>query len=99
MADVGPIYSDFAHDEDMAEIVVAFALGLPQRVEALTTSAAAERWDEVRRFAHQLKGAAGGYGFGVIGESAGRVERAVGTADIHTRIEEFVALTRRVRAG
>jgi len=36
-----------------------------------------ERWDELRRIAHQLKGASGGYGFSPLGEAAAALERDI----------------------
>ncbi len=52
------------------------------------------------RLVHQMKGAAGGYGFPQISEAAARLEQALeqeGSADAATGLEALVALCERVR--
>ncbi|MDP3215538.1 MAG: Hpt domain-containing protein, partial [Deltaproteobacteria bacterium] len=71
-----PLSSDFADDPDMAEIIDGFVAGLVGRAEALRAAAAEGRREEVRRLAHQLKGAAGGYGFAPITAAAAELELA-----------------------
>jgi signal transduction histidine kinase/DNA-binding NarL/FixJ family response regulator/HPt (histidine-containing phosphotransfer) domain-containing protein len=73
-----PLYSEFAGDADMVEIIDAFVAGLPARMDALREAVDAGAADEAKRLAHQLKGAAGGYGFAPITVAAGELELAVG---------------------
>ncbi|MEY4513267.1 MAG: hypothetical protein RLZZ450_5389 [Pseudomonadota bacterium] len=68
------LVSVFAHDPDMAEIVAGFVAGLPTQVAALLAASGRDDRALLMRLAHQLKGAAGGYGFPTITEAAGRVE-------------------------
>ena len=62
----------------MVEIIDAFVAGLPARMDALREAVDAGADDEAKRLAHQLKGAAGGYGFAPITVAAGELELAVG---------------------
>lgn len=69
-----PLHSSLASDPDMAELVDMFLDELPQRLTVLTTAVDAGDIETLRRLAHQLKGAAGGYGFDPIGKAAGSLE-------------------------
>jgi HPt (histidine-containing phosphotransfer) domain-containing protein len=69
-----PVFSEFANDPDMCELVETFADEMPEKISRFESAIADQKLDELRRLAHQLKGAAGGYGFGVVGEAAGRLE-------------------------
>ena len=70
------LYSDFADDPDMAELIDLFLDDLPNRVTSLRAALAAGDMAGLRRFAHQLKGAAGGYGYPTLGEAAAALEHA-----------------------
>jgi HPt (histidine-containing phosphotransfer) domain-containing protein len=69
-----PIRSDFAGDPDMAELIEYFVSELPERAAAVNDCLRDNRWEDLRRLAHQLKGASGGYGFGPLGEAAAALE-------------------------
>lgn len=71
-----PIISDLAGDEDLIDIIEEFVDELPTRVAAMCSAMEEQNFDELRRLAHQLKGAAGGYGFPSITDSASQVELA-----------------------
>src|SRR5690606_20533847 len=70
-----PLLSEFAGDPDMAELVQMFIDDLPQRLAAIEAAFDAGDLDQLRSLAHQLKGAAGGYGFTPITDSARTVEQ------------------------
>ncbi len=100
-----PIISDLSGDEDLIDIIEEFVDELPDRVSAMTTAFEEQNFEELRRLAHQLKGAAGGYGFPSITDSALQVELAadVRNADQATDklvkdIEALTELCRRARA-
>lgn len=97
------IYSTFADDPDFAELVDLFVSEMPQRIELLETSTAPEHREQLRRAAHQLKGAAGSYGFQGLTDSAARLEDAVrgneAEKEIQDSLLELLALCRRVRPG
>jgi HPt (histidine-containing phosphotransfer) domain-containing protein len=97
------VYSSLAADPDLGELVDMFIEEMPQRVASLRDYFERRDWDGLRQSAHQLKGAAGSYGFAVISPSAGKVENAIrdGEPDeqIRKAIEELVDLCGRVRSG
>ncbi len=104
-----PVFSEFCNDPDMRELVELFAGEMPGKVAVFENALAAGRWDDLRRLAHQLKGAAGGYGFGSVGEAAGRIEQrlialpadsanASALDDVKRDIENLLEMCRSVRA-
>ena len=99
---VVPLKSTFESDPDMAELVELFRSELPKRMETLQTSWNEKNWMELRRAAHQLRGASAGYGFAPIGTAAGEVEDQIrGGAfetqlqDVQQKLDELVLLCRR----
>jgi HPt (histidine-containing phosphotransfer) domain-containing protein len=104
-----PILSDFASDPDMRDLVEMFVMEMPQKVTVMESAMAESRWDILRRMAHQMKGAAGGYGFAVVSESAGHLEhqllRTSAPADeqaiqaVRRQVDELVDLCRRVSSA
>eukprot|EP00913_Durusdinium_trenchii_P006054 g5666.t1 len=72
-----PLVSEFASDPDMIEIVEYFVEELPKRVQAIRSAATDSDVQSLRTLAHQLKGAAPGYGFAAIGDAAGVLEAAL----------------------
>ena len=100
-----PIISDLSGDEDLIDIIEEFVDELPDRVSAMTTAFEEQNFEELRRLAHQLKGAAGGYGFPSITDSALQVELAAdlknadqATDKLVKDIEALTELCRRARA-
>ena len=99
-ASVEPLYSDLAGDEDMMELVEFFVDELQQRIDALKTAMQQSDESELKTLAHQLKGAAGGYGFPSISECAGDVEQGVmacegDIASVTEKVEALINLCRR----
>lgn len=94
--------SEFAEDPDLKELVELFVSELPERVARLRTGLEANALEQVQRIAHQLKGASGGYGFPMIGDSASRVEAAVQTGaaieQIRHCVNDLTELCRRAAA-
>lgn len=97
------VYSSFAADFDMAELIEMFVNELSDRVAVLESACSTQRREELRHAAHQLKGAAGGYGFAEVTSRAARVEDCIrdGVAEeeICTAVQELTSLCRRIRAG
>ncbi len=96
-----PLYSEFASDGDMVEIIDLFVAGLPDRIAALRAAATANDNAELKRLAHQLKGAAGGYGFGPVTAVAGELELAIGRGadadEVRSLVARLVAVCGRAR--
>ena len=70
------IDSELADDPDLADILNDFVLGLPDQLARMREALADKRFDDLRRIAHQLKGAGGGYGYPALTESARGLENA-----------------------
>ncbi len=71
------LVSELADDADLGAIVAEFVEEMPERVRALLE--AVNAWDvaHLQDLAHNLKGAGGSYGFPLITDAAGALERAV----------------------
>lgn len=76
------ILSSFAADPEMRELIAYFVEELPKRTHALEEAWKAADLGSLRRIAHQLKGAAGGFGFDGIGQAAGELEVCAGDAPV-----------------
>ncbi|HEX4070313.1 MAG TPA: Hpt domain-containing protein [Planctomycetaceae bacterium] len=76
-----PVRSTFADDEDFVELLRAFADTIPEKQQTVLELRRAGSFDELRRWAHQLKGAAGGYGFPELTEVAAELEQACKAQD------------------
>lgn len=104
-----PLFSEFANDPDMQELVEMFVSELPERVDGIVSAFDGHKIDDLKRMAHQLKGAGGGYGFPTIGEAAGNLESSLGRLDdrgeasnveqITSQVNELVKLCNRASAG
>lgn len=80
----------------MGELVAEFVEELGARIEAIRAAFDTEDARRLKTIAHQLKGAAGGYGFPTIGFAAGDVERTIGAEahELRNKVEELVRLCR-----
>jgi len=95
------IRSTFAGDADMRELIELFVGELPQRLADMTRSFDTGDWLELRRFAHQLKGASGSYGFGALTPAAAQLEQACKepvSSAIRAALDELIDLCSRIRA-
>ena len=96
------LVSELATDADMVELVEKFVSELPQRVNALRDALNREDHEALTTLAHQLKGAAGGYGFPTITDAARHLEASTkDTEDIETlsrRVKEIADLCNGARA-
>ena len=75
------IVSAFQDDADLPEVIDAFVAGLPQRVRAMQEAIAGSHYEELERFAHQMKGAGGSFGYPIVTEVAKVLERAAKDRD------------------
>ncbi len=97
-----PLVSEFASDPDMIEIVEYFVEELPKRVQAIRSAVTDSDVQSLRTLAHQLKGAAPGYGFAAIGDAAGVLEASLRVSDgsiegVMGQVEDLASLCQRVR--
>ena len=98
-----PIYSTLVSDPDMSELVEMFVDEMPERIQTCIDLLNGSDWEGLRRFAHQLKGAAGSYGFQEISPSASVVEEKArdgqSEEEIRDAVETLCDMCRSVRAG
>ena len=98
-----PLYSALGADPDFGDLVAMFVDEMPGRIATITAQARAGDWDGLRRMAHQLKGAAGSYGFDGISPAAAAVDAAIRQAappdEIRDKAQILVGMCRRAKAG
>ncbi len=87
---LAPIQSRLAADPGLGELVQMFVHEIPQRLEALQALHTTADWQGLARAAHQLKGAAGSYGFHELVPYAVRLEAAIGRGGAYRRAAELV---------
>ncbi|MBX3372791.1 MAG: Hpt domain-containing protein [Phycisphaeraceae bacterium] len=97
-----PLYSTLAGDDEMADLISYFVAELSNRVEALQAAFTEGDEDRLRMLAHQIKGAAGGYGFPAITAVAGDLERVLqsdgrGMSEVDRQVRDLIDLCRRAR--
>ncbi len=97
------VYSSLAGDPELHELVDIFVREIPDKIKALETHARSCDWQQLTRIAHQLRGAAGSYGFNAMTPCAARLESALkddrGGDEILSSLNELLALCRGVRSG
>jgi CheY-like chemotaxis protein/HPt (histidine-containing phosphotransfer) domain-containing protein len=98
-----PLHSTFADDPVMAGVVAKFVTALPNRIAAIRAEARAPGSEHLPRLVHQLKGAAGSYGFAPITDAALAVEQTLQRGADHTEllaaIDALAEMCARVRIG
>lgn len=72
-----PLFSVYENDPDVGEIVAQFVTEMPERRAELVRAVQACDATATSQIAHQLKGAAGGYGFEELGQIAAAAEHAL----------------------
>jgi histidine phosphotransfer protein HptB len=98
-----PIYSTLTDDEELLELVELFVSELPERTGMLEEQLSRGDLLEVGRLAHQLKGAAGSYGFDDVTPYAAKLEqiaRAGESTDAAVAaLNELIEICGRLRSG
>ncbi len=94
-----PLISEFAHDRDMVDLIEYFVGEMQTRVAYIERAWSDQDISKLREFAHQLKGAAAGYGFPQITDSAAELEEGLdqeaAAADLAERVEALIGMCRR----
>ncbi len=101
---VEPLRSVYAGDADMAELIELFVGEMPDRIAMLNDALADNDLEMLAGFAHQIKGAGGGYGFPDITAASRRVEdlardESSDVDAVRRSVDELVDLCRRASAG
>jgi len=96
------IISEYADDPDLLDLVERFVEELPRRIAALQLKLNEQDFQSLAGLAHQLKGAAGGYGFSSITDSAAALERSARVPESLDRLAQelqyLADLCRRAKA-
>ncbi len=86
----------------MAELVQFFVDEIDERITTIQTTSQSNDIAGLRTVAHQLKGAATGYGFEPISQTAGELERLIDMTDalevtqaIQQQVDELIGLCQR----
>lgn len=97
------IFSKLAGDPVLTQLIAEFVAELPTRAVRLRRQLADQDWTALMRTAHQLKGAAGSYGFDAITPVASKLElqinHGVEPKVVAETVQELVALCQRASAG
>ncbi len=76
------IYSEYADDEDLVDIIDEFVVELKTDIEAMRKEMEVGNYDGLRRLAHQMKGAGGSYGYPMLTEEGRLLEDAAKASDV-----------------
>jgi HPt (histidine-containing phosphotransfer) domain-containing protein len=97
------LYSTLAGDPVLSQLVDLFVAEMPSRVVRLNDRLEACDWGGLRQVAHQLKGAAGSYGFPAISPAAAQLEDAIcrqlPEETIRQSVDQLVDFCRQARGG
>jgi|HubBroStandDraft_6_1064221.scaffolds.fasta_scaffold10924_3 HPt (histidine-containing phosphotransfer) domain-containing protein len=76
-----PIRSTFADDSGFAELLQLFGETLPEKRDAVRALYREGSFEQLRIWAHQLKGASGGYGFPDLSDATAELELGCQSSD------------------
>lgn len=96
------LVSELASDPDVGALLDEFVDGLFLRIAHLRRLLAAGAYEELRRMAHQIKGAGGGYGYPSITEAGRALERLAVRRDdpaLAEAVETLSQLANQARRG
>ena len=99
---VEPLRSEYADDPDLAGVLETFVAGLPTQIQAMREALSNAHHEELKRRAHQLKGAGGSYGYPTLTEVAGTLEQAARDRDMEAAqlaLSALAELCRAIAAG
>ncbi len=97
------IHSSMADDPDFGELVDMYVEEMPDRIAVLEESLGSGDMELLQRTAHQMKGAAGSYGFDQLTPYAAAVEAQARDGEpeenLQKTVQELLDVCRLVRAG
>ncbi|MBI1189701.1 MAG: hypothetical protein GC200_03345 [Tepidisphaera sp.] len=103
-----PLRSTLSGDPEMLELVEMFVADLSRRREAIRAAMEGRRADDLKRLAHQLRGASASYGLKPLGDAAGRVEDAIKRLEgrdaaelerVRAEVDELIEMCDRAAGG
>jgi HPt (histidine-containing phosphotransfer) domain-containing protein len=97
------LYSNLAGDPTLGPLVDLFVAEMPSQIARLIDRLEGCDWEGLRQAAHQLKGAAGSYGFPAISPAAAQLEDAIRRQlpeeTIRQAVDQLVDFCRQARGG
>ena len=95
------IYSTLASDPDFSDLVTLYVEEMPERIEQINDAYRSGERETLIRLIHQLKGAAGSYGFASLTEEATIAEQKLmkDADDSDLAISNLLQICEKVRAG
>ncbi len=94
--------SAFRDDPEMVMILGEFVRRLGGQITAMQKAYADDRYDDLQRLAHRLKGAGGSYGYPLLTEAGKKLEdacKARGGDAAKTAIDEIAAMCLAIQRG
>jgi signal transduction histidine kinase/CheY-like chemotaxis protein/HPt (histidine-containing phosphotransfer) domain-containing protein len=95
-----PLRSTMENEPTVQKLLSKFISRLPERVTTIQTLLEQQNMEELRQAIHQIKGAAGGYGFPQLTDQAGRAEnkvREIAPLDqVRAEVDALIAVVRSV---
>ncbi len=76
------IYSEYADDTDLVDLIDEFVAGLKTDIEAMRSVMKDDDYGGLCRLAHQMKGAGGSYGYPMLTEASKALEEAAQGKDV-----------------
>lgn len=98
----GPLVSTYADDPDVAGILEGFVEGLDEQLSDMSNAFSDDRFDDLKRFAHRLKGAGGSYGYPSLTDACKILEDAALAKDRDTAknmLKKVADLCRAIKEG
>jgi histidine phosphotransfer protein HptB len=95
-----PIFSTFADDPDLIDLIEMYVGVLPERLAAMRQALEQSDIEQLRMLAHQMKGSGGSHGFTVLSEKAAEVEKsckAQSLDEIQAGLNDLAVLISRVK--
>ena len=81
-------------DANFAELVAEFVDGLAERLAAMEDAMQAADFEQLRTYAHRLKGSGGGYGYPLLTEHAASLEQCARQKAVDACAEQIEELKR-----
>lgn len=98
----GPLVSNYADDPDVAGILEGFINGLDEQLSDMGNAFTDGRFDDLKRFAHRLKGAGGSYGYPSLTDACKILEDAALAKDhdmAENMLKKVADLCRAIKEG
>jgi len=88
-----PIYSKLLDDEpDMKDMVITYIKRLPDTLQRANNAMAQQKWAELKRVIHDIKGTGGAFGFPMLTDLATKIEFQIAKNDIPETVASVAAL-------